>query len=389
MEKIIHNHIRIITEKKYIAAFFHGKNKVLSTSVLNGGIQHDLQMVFNLDGKRDETGEIWLYEDDYERHLRYICREIIGVDDRKATGFMTAANMKNAAAVTNSFGKLQVTAVVTGGIEKNGGRVGDPACWHEEAGKWFNAEGSALTEKAHRLGTINILLFIDAALTDGALSRALVTCTEAKTAAIQELSIASCYSSDLATGSGTDGTIIAANMESPIHLTEAGKHCKLGELIGRTVKEAVKNALYYQTGVDAVMQHNVFRRLGRYGLTRERMLDELSQLEMDAVIHPGMQRKDEPSISGIKLEEAMETIDRWAASPAPVSWAALEAHLLDEQAWGLLNKEEVKQAEKQLWKCFFNNEHEDMRNTEQKNKDAQIESAIKKILAISIKQGHD
>lgn len=70
--------------------------------------------------------------------------------------------------------------------------------WHERAGTYFEVMS----------GTINILLHIDADLAPGALVNALVTCTEAKTAAIQELLAPSRYSHGLATGSGTDGTIV-------------------------------------------------------------------------------------------------------------------------------------------------------------------------------------
>ena len=69
-----------------------------------------------------------------------------------------------------------------------------------------------------------------------------VTCTEAKTAAIQELLAGSNYSTGLATGSGTDQTIIVANSDSELYFEGAGKHSKMGELIGKTVTKAVKAA---------------------------------------------------------------------------------------------------------------------------------------------------
>lgn len=61
----------------------------------------------------------------------------------------------------------------------------------------------------------NIMLFIDADLAEGTLARALVTCTEAKTAAIQELLVPSRYSNGIATGSDTDGTIVVSDAECP------------------------------------------------------------------------------------------------------------------------------------------------------------------------------
>ena len=45
-------------------------------------------------------------------------------------------------------------------------------------------------------------------MTDAAMLRALVLCSEAKAAAVQELLLGSCYSHEIATGSGTDGTCL-------------------------------------------------------------------------------------------------------------------------------------------------------------------------------------
>lgn len=132
----------------------------------------------------------------------------------------------------------------------------------------------------------------------------LVTCTEAKSAAIQELCIASCYSRGLATGSGTDGTIVVSNRESLVRITEAGKHCKMGELIGKTVKQAVKEALYRQTGVNAAMQHNALRRLGRFGIT-------ISSLWEYA--------REQEDWKGIKEQEFAAVARRWAESREAVS----------------------------------------------------------------------
>jgi len=72
------------------------------------------------------------------------------------------------------------------------------------------------------------MLVIDADLPPGIMARALVTCTEAKTAAIQELMAGSNYSNGLATGSGTDQTIVIANPASELYFEGAGKHSKLG-----------------------------------------------------------------------------------------------------------------------------------------------------------------
>ena len=184
--------------------------------------------------------------DTYTEHMRLLSRRL-GLAPDKVTGMVTAADMENVAIESRSYKELTVTAIVTGGIETNGGRVGDPADYY------------APREKQGRPGTINIILVLDTDLPAGTLARALVTCTEAKTAALQELMAGSNYSTGLATGSGTDQTILVANTDSSLYLEGAGKHAKMGELIGCVVKAAVTRALARQSHLTPVRQHDVFR----------------------------------------------------------------------------------------------------------------------------------
>ena len=62
-----------------------------------------------------------------------------------------------------------------------------------------------------------------------------MTLTEAKTVALNNLRIPSQYSNNYATGTGTDGVTIFSNIDSDNKLSNAGKHSKLGELIGNNV----------------------------------------------------------------------------------------------------------------------------------------------------------
>ena len=151
----------------------------------------------------------------YREHLDIIAGEDLGLDPETCTGFCTAASMENVSIQTMEQTYFTVTAIVTGGIEGNGARIGDPASYSEEP------------------GTINIILHIDADLPHGTLAKAMVSCAEAKVAALQELLAASRYSRGLATGSGTDGIIVVCNPESEHTLTDAGHHSLLGESIGQ------------------------------------------------------------------------------------------------------------------------------------------------------------
>ncbi len=95
----------------------------------------------------------------------------------------TAANMNNAAFILEQFRDLQVVAVVTGGVEGNAGRAGDPASVVE------SADGFETLPPANREpgpGTINSMVLINKPLIPGAMTRTIMTATEAKSAALQE-----------------------------------------------------------------------------------------------------------------------------------------------------------------------------------------------------------
>jgi hypothetical protein len=209
--------------------------------------------------------------------------------------------------------------MVTGGVEVNGGRVGDSASWDELSGKPVEAE---------KPGTINCMVFFNINLTPGALTRALVTCAEAKTAALQELAAPSRYSRGLATGSGTDGAILCANMDSPVLLTDAGKHGKLGELIGRSVKAAVKEALLLQNGLCPESQHNLLRRISRFGVTEDSLWKKFRGAGEE----------------GLRRARFSALTEKLFVQEMPLTYTALYAHLLDELDWNLIGPAEALRA---------------------------------------------
>ena len=304
---------------KSIVVNFEGPRKVLSTSPHNGGFRTDLKAVFNNDGTSGAGMESKLLAPTYKEHMALLSQKL-DLDPDRSAGISTAAQMENVSVKTESYKQITVCAVVTGGVEVNGGRAGDPAGWDELSES--PAEGGA-----H--GTINIMLFINTDLTEGALTRALVTCTEAKTAALQELQAPSRYSSGLATGSGTDGTIIAADSSSDICLKDAGKHCKLGELIGKAVKSAVTEALFLQTGLCAESQKNVLRRVRRFGISEDSLWLLYKQ-------------------NGGKYSRAeFSDFTSGAFSDGNlVSCIGMYSHLLDELNWGLILPQDAENAAK-------------------------------------------
>jgi adenosylcobinamide hydrolase len=97
-------------------------------------------------------------------------------------------------------------------------------------------------------GTINVLLLTNAALSGGAMARAIMTITEAKTAALQDLNVRSTSLPQYqATGTGTDNIIVVSGkMGKPLLLTSGST--KIGELIGQSTKIAVSEALKKHDG---------------------------------------------------------------------------------------------------------------------------------------------
>lgn len=83
-------------------------------------------------------------------------------------------------------------------------------------------------------GTINIILLINAGLTEPAQIEALTIAAQARTAAVIETGLS--LPTGLATGTGTDCIAIACD---PGDIGFAGTHTELGEAIGRAIYRAV------------------------------------------------------------------------------------------------------------------------------------------------------
>ncbi|NOV00697.1 adenosylcobinamide amidohydrolase [Paenibacillus planticolens] len=95
-------------------------------------------------------------------------------------------------------------------------------------------------------GTINTIVVINGQLTDAAMVNAVITATEAKTAALQALGIE--VDGQPATGTTTDAVLIAATCRGQM-CSYAGTATALGHMIGRTVYEAImaSGQLYEKT----------------------------------------------------------------------------------------------------------------------------------------------
>jgi len=159
--------------------------------------------------------------------------ELLGLSGDDLTFLSTGANMNNLAVCEKSFKDRKVCCLATGGVG-NALRAGvDKANWIENDGKYLTT-----------LGTINIILLTNVTLTDGALARTIITGTEAKTAALQDMDARSSVSrQNLATGTGTDNMIVVSGTDPDKKVRHTGGHTKLGELIGATTKIAVAETI--------------------------------------------------------------------------------------------------------------------------------------------------
>ena len=305
-------------EDKKLFARLHVPHRVISTCRVNGGLREDITAVMNHQSCEPckhltaHAKEITRFPGAYQEKL---CSSV-DIDYTTCAVLGTAANMNDAAVCLEEFRDLKVLAVTTGGVEGNAGRAGDPAWYLETETGFEDTRGDPLAPKT---GTINSMIFINQALTPAALTRSIVTATEAKSAALQELAVNSRYSMEPATGTGTDQIAVASPLTDGFELTSSGKHTKLGELIGRAVKASVKQTLSLQNTMTPEAQRSVKIHLERFGTGKADLMDRISS-------HLGEDRAE-------LLKNNPESILK---DPLVTAAVAALAHLWDKIHWGIL-----------------------------------------------------
>ena len=180
---------------------------------------------------------------------------VVGKSRISSSFLFTGADMANLSVQRAHFGDMKVCALVTAGVESNAIRTSvDEGLFYEK-------------------GTINIILLTGRRLTRRAMTRAILTATEAKTAALQDLDIRSAYHPRYhqATGTGTDEVLVVEGRGK--FADNAGGHCKMGELIARVVYDGVREAVLRQNGIAnprSVLQRLKERRIDLRELVGER-----------------------------------------------------------------------------------------------------------------------
>lgn len=261
---------------RVVTARFAVPHRVLATCGINGGIREDLTAVYNHQsceaaGHHDRVAQ-YLGRQARLEH-QHICH-LLDLDPDVTGGNGTAADMRRLGLARRSFRGVQVIAVCTAGVEGNAGRAGDPAGMVEHEGE-FEAIGDQERPVA---GTIVTMLFINREVTPGALVRAAVTATEAKSAVLTDLVVGSRYSVESATGTGTDQITIASRLGTGMALTGTAHHTVLGEMIGQSVRHAVADALALQNGLTPRGQCSVLAQFARFGVSKTTLQDTARRL---------------------------------------------------------------------------------------------------------------
>jgi adenosylcobinamide amidohydrolase len=255
---------------RFLVAELLRSHRVISTSRKNGGQRNDIRYLVNhqsCEGKDHKEREALIVGMGMEQYYDSVCREI-ALDPSAVALMGTAANMNYASVVEHTANNVSVMAVVTAGVQGNAACAGDPTTWRETQNGWEKI--------APFSGTINTILLLNHPLSEGAMASAVVTMTEAKTAALQKLSVRSLYSPHFATGTTTDQYCIAAPLEGPFTLKSTSTGVELGELIGRAVRDAMLEALRWQNGLEISYTRSIFHALGSYGIKEKTFFTDIA-----------------------------------------------------------------------------------------------------------------
>ena len=167
----------VTKELNSVTVHFDDIHYALSSGQLNGGYHHTLavrnqQLTYQIETEKDLPGG---------SVANYLAQEFEQIDTpvHFSTALLTSATMN-----LHAYAKVEehdtiVETIVTAGYEKTAHRAGTGYCYEERDGGFIVP------------GTINILVFTNKALTDSAMVKAIMTITEAKTAALQDWGVES------------------------------------------------------------------------------------------------------------------------------------------------------------------------------------------------------
>ncbi len=240
-----HN-IEIYFKKDTLIIESASEMEVLSSAIYNGGrqrakfiINHQVQRKFN-----------------HKNPALYVRRIIkkLELPPKNTVGLITAANVHKASVINN----YPITTVITAGLSNRAA-----------AGDDINIQN---------IGTINMIIIIDGILKENAFIDAIITATEAKTVALNQLDIRSRVSDKQATGTTTDAIVIASTGQGEKY-EHAGTATNIGNMIAKNVIKGITEAVKLQENI--TQSRPLLKRLEERGIT----LDDLVNTGMELYIH--------------------------------------------------------------------------------------------------------
>lgn len=208
-------------------------------------------IVSTLEGQRDNITSIGnhfspppTWGPGYKHGIDHLKSSILKTIQRQkqTTSFLiTGADMDNLSIQTQTYKNMTVYALVTAGVMGNAVRMS------KDTGTFYEP------------GTINIIILTNMELSKRAMTRAIISVTEGKTAALEDMDIRSSYTPliNKATGTGTDNILVVQG--SGLKIENTGGHTKMGEIIAKAVYAGVTEAVLKQNGILA--NRNIFQRL--------------------------------------------------------------------------------------------------------------------------------
>ena len=207
---------------------FEQDHPSLSTAIYGGGFRN-VRSVMNQRLTKYFKSESDFPGGSVEGYLKE-CARAEGADLEKCSVLLTAAKVYLFSHQILSHDGLLVEIITTGGVEQTACRASSAPMYREKEGQFFP------------IGTINMMVLVHGHLPSGIMARALITLTEGKTAALQDLGIADVNNGLPATGTGTDGITLVTSYEGPRY-TDAGPFSELGAFLAQAAYRSVTECL--------------------------------------------------------------------------------------------------------------------------------------------------
>lgn len=298
---------KLVLEQNVLAVLSDAPLTTVGSAFHNGGYQQT-RVVINTQVTQ-EYGDVNLH-DDPEAFVQQAYKKL-GLHDG-FVGMVTFAGIADFALVSKGDSEAAVSVIATAG------------CTHGES----SGEPIMLQEIT---GTINIIVLIDGNPNDSCLASCIITATEAKTAALQELDVRSRYSGTLATGTITDAVVIAKTGVGN-EIVYSGPASPLGQLVGFCTRQAVKEAVMKAKLGGFLPDRPIVNRLMERHLPVDKLAVQLAKVD------------------GLGDPEAIaKTLTNLFHGNSFSAWSLLAASALDEEvALGRMPKREAAQLSREF-----------------------------------------